>query len=122
MSPPNEQQTPTKRIGGEDGARGPGRDGGVRTHTKFRDAHQKDYQSLSLNGGEAAKDVMILSLQRRLNTSSTEVKVNTGGQQIMDARNGSPSRFEDNKGRLEMISSRNQDMNSTKKNLFVQEF
>ena len=41
---------------------------------------------------------------------------------MMDARNGSPSRFEDNKGRLEMISSRNQDANSTKKNLFVQEF
>lgn len=62
MSPPNEQQTPTKRIGGEDGPRVTGRDGGLRTHTKLRDGHQKDYQSLSLNGGEAAKDVMILSL------------------------------------------------------------
>jgi hypothetical protein len=65
---------------------------------------------------------MILSLQKRLNTSSTEVKVNTGGQQMMEARNGSACRFDDNKGRLEMISSRNKDLNSTKKNLFVQEF
>lgn len=120
MSPPNEQQTPTKRIGMEDGARLPGRDPGARSHTKFRDGHQKDYQSLSLNGGEAAKEVMILSLQKRLNTSSTEVKVNTGGQQIMEARHtGSTSRFDDNKARHEVISSRNKDLNSTKKNLFV---
>ena len=33
---------------------------------------------------------------------------------MMDARNGSACRFEDNKGRLEMISSRNKDLNSTK--------
>ena len=51
-----------------------GRESGVRTHTKCREPHLKDY-SLSLNGGEGAKDVMILSLQKRLNTSSTEVKL-----------------------------------------------
>ena len=36
--------------------------------------------------------------------------------------NGARSDDDDNKGRLEMISSRNKDLNSTKKNLFVQEF
>lgn len=76
MSPPNEQQTPTKHGAGcEEVILVPGRESGARTHTKFREGHQKDFQSLSLNGGEGAKDVMILSLQKRLNTSSTEVKL-----------------------------------------------
>ena len=75
MSPPNEQQTPTKNPGCEEVIIGPGRESGARTHTKYREGHQKDYQSLSLNGGEGAKDVMILSLQKRLNASSTEVKL-----------------------------------------------
>ena len=74
LSPPNEQQTPTK-TGGEEVMIMPGREGGALTHIKFREVHQKDYQCLSLNGGEGAKDVMILSLQKRLNTSSTEVKL-----------------------------------------------
>jgi hypothetical protein len=75
VSPPNEQQTPTKNPVCEPVIIVPGRESGTRTHTKFREGHQKDYQSLSLNGGERATDVMILSLQKRLNTSSTEVKL-----------------------------------------------
>lgn len=98
----------------------PGRESGARTHIKFRESHLKDYQCLSLNGGEGAKDVMILSLQKRLNTSSTEVKLS--GQQMMDQRNKSPSHFEDNKRRIESLSALNKDLHSTKKNLFIQEF
>lgn len=120
MSPPNEQQTPTK-TGCEEVMIVPGRESGARTHTKFRESHQKDYQCLSLNGAEGAKDVMILSLQKRLNTSSTEVKLS--GQQMIDQRNKSPSHFEDNKRHVESLSSMNKDhLHSTKKNLFIQEF
>jgi hypothetical protein len=118
MSPPNEQQTPTKNPGCEEAIIVPGRESGARTHTKYREGHQ--VQCLSLNGGDGAKDVMILSLQKRLNASSTEVKLS--GQQIIDQRNKSPSRFDDDKRTLETISSINKDLHSTKKNLFIQEF
>jgi len=78
MSPPNEQRTPTKKdsqLGAaHENMMTTTKENGSRTHHKFTAGYQQDYQSLSLNGGEAAKDTMKLSLQKRLNTSSTEVK------------------------------------------------